>query len=89
MRLLEGGSGPIDGDDGALALAAGVGKAERRAGTLQQCLGNEQPQAEATAARIGLRTSVVPYPFERADEALADLAADRITGAAVLQLDPT
>ncbi|MBX3285227.1 MAG: zinc-dependent alcohol dehydrogenase family protein [Actinobacteria bacterium] len=42
----------------------------------------------ATAARIGLRTSVVPYPFEQADAALADLAADRITGAAVLQLDP-
>ena len=31
-----------------------------------------------------LRVSAVPYPFERADQALADLAADRIHGAAVL-----
>ncbi len=40
----------------------------------------------ATAARIGLRTTVVPYAFDEADRALADLAADRITGAAVLQV---
>lgn len=36
------------------------------------------------AARIGIETTVVPYPFARADEALADLAHDRVTGAAVL-----
>jgi len=26
----------------------------------------------------------VPYPFDQADRALSDLAADRVTGAAVL-----
>ena len=36
------------------------------------------------AARIGIRTSVVPYSFDRADQALTDLSRDRITGAAVL-----
>jgi propanol-preferring alcohol dehydrogenase len=30
--------------------------------------------------------SVTPYPFEAADRALADLAADRFAGAAVLTL---
>jgi propanol-preferring alcohol dehydrogenase len=31
-----------------------------------------------------LRVSAVPYPFDQADRALADLAADRVRGAAVL-----
>ena len=31
-----------------------------------------------------LRVVVTPYPLDRADQALADLAADRVTGAAVL-----
>ncbi|HUX03424.1 MAG TPA: zinc-dependent alcohol dehydrogenase family protein [Acidimicrobiales bacterium] len=39
------------------------------------------------ASRIKLRTSVTPYPFEHADQALADLAHERVTGAAVL-VDP-
>jgi hypothetical protein len=30
--------------------------------------------------------SVAPYPFDRADRALADLKAERFTGAAVLTL---
>jgi propanol-preferring alcohol dehydrogenase len=38
----------------------------------------------AAAAAAKLRISATPYPFEAADAALADLAADRITGAAVL-----
>jgi alcohol dehydrogenase, propanol-preferring len=38
------------------------------------------------AERLRLRVSVVPYAFDQADHALADLAADRITGAAVLSL---
>ncbi len=38
--------------------------------------------AEAVAA--GLRVHTVPYPMTRADDALADLAADRVDGAAVL-----
>ncbi|QYG93528.1 zinc-dependent alcohol dehydrogenase family protein [Iamia sp. SCSIO 61187] len=41
------------------------------------------------AVAAGVRTTVTPYPFERADEALTDLAADRVTGAAVITLDGT
>ncbi|MCU1354911.1 MAG: zinc-binding alcohol dehydrogenase family protein [Acidimicrobiales bacterium] len=37
------------------------------------------------AARTGIRTMVTPYAFAHADRALADLAAGRITGAAVIQ----
>ncbi|MDQ4098795.1 MAG: zinc-dependent alcohol dehydrogenase family protein [Actinomycetota bacterium] len=40
----------------------------------------------AIAARIGLRPTTVAYPLEEADRALADLAADRVTGAAVLRV---
>ena len=38
------------------------------------------------AAEIPVRTTTVPYAFEDADRGLADLAADRITGAAVLEI---
>ena len=38
------------------------------------------------AARHGIRATTVPYPWTRADEALADLAAGRYSGAAVLQM---
>lgn len=38
----------------------------------------------AIAAGIGIRVETVPYPLDRADEALRDLAHDRVTGAAVL-----
>ncbi|MEU5208597.1 zinc-dependent alcohol dehydrogenase family protein [Streptomyces sp. NPDC020742] len=38
----------------------------------------------ATAARVGIQVTVSPYPLRRAPEALADLAADRVHGAAVL-----
>jgi len=40
----------------------------------------------ATADRIGMRVTATPYPFERANDALRDLAHDRVTGAAVLAL---
>jgi alcohol dehydrogenase, propanol-preferring len=40
----------------------------------------------ALAARIGLRLATVPYAFEHADQALADLAHDRFAGAAVLRV---
>jgi propanol-preferring alcohol dehydrogenase len=36
------------------------------------------------APRLGVRATVTAYPFERADAALADLAGDRVHGAAVL-----
>jgi propanol-preferring alcohol dehydrogenase len=38
----------------------------------------------ATAARIGIQVTTVPYALDQADVALAALAADEITGAAVL-----
>jgi propanol-preferring alcohol dehydrogenase len=39
-----------------------------------------------TADRIGMRVSATPYPLEQANDALRDLAHDRVTGAAVLVL---
>ncbi|MBY8885975.1 zinc-dependent alcohol dehydrogenase family protein [Streptomyces sp. PTM05] len=38
----------------------------------------------ALAARIGLRVTVTPYPLNEADQALTDLSADHVNGAAVL-----
>jgi propanol-preferring alcohol dehydrogenase len=38
------------------------------------------------AARIPIKLTTQPYPFEEADRALADLAHDRITGVAVLAI---
>ena len=40
----------------------------------------------AIAARIGIRVETTPYALESADRALADLAADRVRGAAVLRV---
>lgn len=39
------------------------------------------------AERIGIQVTVSRYPLNRADQALADLAADRVNGAAVLTPD--
>jgi len=36
------------------------------------------------AERMDLRVRTTPYPFDAADQALRDLAADRVDGAAVL-----
>lgn len=38
------------------------------------------------AASLGLHVHTTPYRFEQADQALADLAADRVSGAAVLRV---
>jgi alcohol dehydrogenase, propanol-preferring len=38
----------------------------------------------ALAPRLGVEVTTTPYPLDAADRALADLAADRVTGAAVL-----
>ncbi len=38
----------------------------------------------ALAARLDLRVATTPYPLDAADRALADLAADRVVGAAVI-----
>ena len=40
----------------------------------------------ALAGRMGLRLATVPYPFDHADQALADLAHGRFAGAAVLRV---
>ena len=40
----------------------------------------------ALAPRLGVRATVQPYPLERANQALSDLAHDRVTGAAVLHV---
>jgi propanol-preferring alcohol dehydrogenase len=40
------------------------------------------------AAEIPLRPTTVSYPFSAADQALLDLSEDRVTGAAVLRMDP-
>lgn len=42
----------------------------------------------ALAARLSLALTTTAYPFEAADKALEDLAADRITGSAVLRVRP-
>jgi propanol-preferring alcohol dehydrogenase len=39
------------------------------------------------APKAGVRTVVCPYPLVQANEALADLRAGRLTGAAVLVVD--
>ncbi len=57
---------------------------ERR---LQSVTANTRRDGEdflAEAARIGLRVSATPYPMDGADDALRDLAHDRVNGAAVL-----
>jgi propanol-preferring alcohol dehydrogenase len=40
----------------------------------------------AIAARIGLKVETTAYAFEAADSALADLAQDRVNGAAVIRV---
>ena len=42
----------------------------------------------ALAPRVPVRTTVRPYALEQAGEALDDLRAGRLTGAAVIRLDP-
>lgn len=39
------------------------------------------------APKVPVRTEIVPYPLERANDALDDLRAGRITGAAVIAVD--
>jgi hypothetical protein len=47
------------------------------------------PGAEAASpwqCAFGIRVPTVPYPLERPDAAVRDLAHDRITGAAVVRV---
>lgn len=58
--------------------------------TLRSVTANTRRDGEeflAVAARIGLRVETSPYRMADADRALADLAADRVRGAAVLLAD--
>jgi len=55
--------------------------------TLRSVTSNTRGDAEEflrLAERLRLKVSVTPYPLEQADQALTDLAEDKITGAAVL-----
>ena len=55
--------------------------------TLRSVTSNTRGNAEEflrLAERLRLKVTVTPYPFEAAQEALTDLAEDRVTGAAVL-----
>jgi len=55
--------------------------------TLRSVTANTRGDAEEflrLASRLRLRVTVTPYRLDQADRALADLAADRVSGAAVL-----
>jgi propanol-preferring alcohol dehydrogenase len=57
--------------------------------TLRSVTANTRGDGEdflARAERAGVRPVTTSYPFERADRALVDLAADRVNGAAVIQV---
>ncbi|WP_425312306.1 zinc-binding alcohol dehydrogenase family protein [Planobispora rosea] len=57
--------------------------------TLRSVTANTRADGHALlehAARHPLRVATTPYDFDRADRALEDLAADRVTGAAVLRI---
>jgi propanol-preferring alcohol dehydrogenase len=60
--------------------------------TLRSVTANTRADGAAflrAAADAGVRVVTTPYPFESADVALADLAADRVDGAAVLRVAGT
>lgn len=57
--------------------------------TLRSVTANTRADGQAflgLAVRHPPAVTTTPYPFDRADEALADLAADRVNGAAVLRI---
>ena len=59
--------------------------------TLTSVTSNTRADGEdllALAGRIGLRATVTPYPFEHAAQALHDLSEDKVSGAAVLTMNP-
>lgn len=58
--------------------------------TLTSVTSNTRADGESLlrlASRLGVRATVAPYPFERAADALADLADDKVSGAAVLVME--
>jgi propanol-preferring alcohol dehydrogenase len=86
-------------DRGGVLAVAGIHLTDVPALDYQRHLFNERVLKSVTAntrrdgeellrlaPRLGVRATTVPYPLDRADQALADLADDRITGAAVLHM---
>jgi propanol-preferring alcohol dehydrogenase len=59
---------------------------ERQVGSVTANTRRDGEEFLSVAARIGIRVETVPYPLDHADTALADLAHDRVTGAAVLHV---
>lgn len=60
--------------------------------TLRSVTANTREDGRAfleLAARIPIRVTTDPYPFEEADRALVALAGDQVRGAAVLQVERT
>jgi len=60
--------------------------------TLTSVTSNTRADGEALlrlAVRLGVRATTTPYDLADADQALGDLAADRVHGAAVLQVAPS
>ena len=57
---------------------------ERQVGSVTANTRADGEEFLALAARLHLRVTTQPYPLDKADAALADLAHDRVTGAAVL-----
>jgi propanol-preferring alcohol dehydrogenase len=86
-------------DRGGVLAVAGIHLSDVPALDYQRNLFNERVLKSVTAntrsdgeellrlaPRLGVTATTVPYPLAAADQALADLAGDRITGAAVLQI---
>ena len=61
--------------------------------TLRSVTANTRTRRRTSSSRLPphrrCRSSTTPYALDQADEALADLAHDRVTGAAVLVVDPS
>jgi propanol-preferring alcohol dehydrogenase len=59
---------------------------ERQLGSVTANTRRDGEELLELAARIGMRVETTPYPLDAADQALADLAHDRVLGAAVLHV---
>jgi alcohol dehydrogenase, propanol-preferring len=88
-------------DRGGTAVVAGIHLTSIPALDYQRELFQERQVRSVTAntrgdgdellslvANVDVRVETTPYPFGDADRALADLAADRVNGAAVLLVEP-
>src|SRR3712207_5357973 len=76
-RRVERGARPVDGDDGPRFGRAPVDEPEPRAGTLQECLGDEEAEPHA-AALTRLAHAVVAAVATAGADASADARADAV-----------